>query len=424
MPDLSLLTRNMPHNRDVAVVGDSRLYRGWTTTSGLRHASDGVHFWASVLSNQRARFLQSNNFAVAGATLQPGANSILDQLEAAIASSASMILGNGGTNDWDQPDHTVDVTTSIRTIWERLYRAGKVIIWLMETPRGGPQGAGQALDATDLARVRNLNAWMRQNASLYDVHLIDANPDFVDLTSTSYIPKAGVTHDGKHYNQHGAALIGQRVAAVLNAILPPRDALNWDNGKAYNATTCPRGNLLNNGLFAGTAQTGTHAGTATSWISSDNNVSGLTITRSLVTSGGRQLQQINATGTPTSANALSAIAQSPTLTDFAPGDVVELVAYIECDAGQTGLLGIRNWFQYSNGATQVFGAGGTPSGFTDTTGQMPTFAWAGVYRSPPITIPEGTFTSPSVRFGLDLAQNVAANVTARIGNVSLQKILS
>lgn len=403
---------------DLAVIGNSIAAYGWpvSTTGNIIHGSEGFHFWAETLSRGLIRAPRSMSFAVSGAQL----GAIADQAALAAETTAdTVVIGPSvATNDLDAG--TYDIGPLIGTIWSTLRAARKRVVAFLELPRGGSDGSGQTLTATGLARQAAANQWMRDNADAYGVILLDAGPDFVDPALAAYQPKAGVTHDGKHPSQNGQYLIGKRIAAALALILPPRDVLSWmsfsETVAAYDATYNPRGNLVKNPMMLGGS---TNAG---SWSTADSNVTGLTQTRSVVTQGGRRLQQFVVSGTPTAGEAQLGISQSLDAANLAPGDVIEGLAFVSVDAGSAGLKGVRAMYRNSITAGTVdAAAGGMTGSYTDTVGRMPSEAWEGVLRIPRYVIP-ADFSAPLVRAQLVFAQNQVAAATVRFSHFEVRKV--
>jgi hypothetical protein len=184
----------------------------------------------------------------------------------------------------------------------------------------------------------------------------------------------------------------------------------------------PGGNLLTNGIMAGTggAFAGSPAptGVIAPFCTLDSQGStGLTVAGAKIALGTIEQQQITLSGTPTTANPAVQLRQSVgSISSLAAGDVVEALAAVEIDAGQTGMRGMRFDLTLNDSG----GVRSARTGEADS-GAYPATAWKGVLRTPRLTV-QANPTVMTLSLNLLLTQNVATNAVIRTSRWTLRKV--
>lgn len=165
-----------------------------------------------------------------------------------------------GTNDAVVGEATAPMAqaqSNISQIWAKLRAAGIKVLAATIPPQGSP-----AWNAGTAARVLQLNQWIRANAGLAGVRLVDVYAVMVDpMNANKGQAKAGymITGDGLHPAPRGAYYAGKEFARVT-ADIPFIDRRTMSNGDNYGTNAVSK-NLLDSAPWAATG--GTLAGTAT-----------------------------------------------------------------------------------------------------------------------------------------------------------------
>lgn len=404
-------------NLDVAYVGDSRVLNNWS--SSTVHTSQGVSYWAEVLSTVGARHPYEYNFGTSGFT---SAQVLATHIPAAAACAASTVVYFASTND--RVALTLDQTiANVKASIAPLLAVGKNVILVAETPRATPF----VLTGDQLAYHVAFREWCKDFSALYPtrVSVVDVWPLWIDSTASPSSQATGKSYDGLHPGPIGAYDIGAAIAAAHNRLFSGMDWRAATQGGGF-TTASQRGNLLSNGALVGTggAVTGSPAptGSVASFCTLDSlGATGLTITASKVTVNGLEYQQIAITGTPTTVTPSVQIRQSVgTPANIAAGDVIESFAEIAMDAGQTGVQGLRltNTFADSNGTTTVH------SGERFVSSGYPAIALSGAIARSPRYVAGSSCSSASQSLNVMLTQNVAASVVVRTRGWNMRKVIA
>lgn len=404
-------------NDQIGIIGDSITAQCSSSTSG--HENYGYAFWMNFLSRQRFRFSHAWNFGVGGDTT----TMILARLTTPLRSTPSTFVLLAGTNDRGSAAMTADQTiTNLNDIISAFISVGKRVVLVPPLPRGDTTYTSNRLSGTQLANHMRVYRWCLEQAARPSVSVADPWIYWAVPGSATGDATLGYTHDGLHPNTLGAFYIGQAIADVLETLRPEPQLFsmsNTDLKSADNLYGCINLNPTMQGT-AGSVSTGGSGSLADSY--SGTNSSGTTnITRtySKVTSGGKTWQQCIFGGTPTGTLSASDICRQISLhTSVAEGDIIELLADIEVDAGCTNIMSIQGGIQLTDGS----GTTTLWDGDRYTTGSLlPAVAFSGVLRSPRITCTAG-MTDLRARVASYIDASVATAGTMRVASVTFRKV--
>jgi lysophospholipase L1-like esterase len=284
------------------------------------------------------------------------------------------------------------------------------------------------------AQAQNLHAinnWFRQyvldNPEL-GILVPDATAKIIDPTSSLGNPLLEMFRDGLHPQNKGAFIIADAFRTAMDSLVPAYDPRFRSAYDVYNASTNPQGNLIVNGLLAGTGGTeGTSASgdTADSWELNRVNSGGigtLTAVASKVSrSDGEQgvLQRITISGTPTG-DAGFRFRQALNASNYSVGDILEMLSEISWAAGATGIRGVNIRLTATNGSTNPTSVDADVfAGSFFLTDEARSNL---VYRTARLTLPSGT-TAVEARMEIFCRANVACSLVVDISRVSVKKVL-
>jgi lysophospholipase L1-like esterase len=417
---IELFTALSP-NRGVCFVGDSRTVQGWA--SSIIKSADGLPYWLEFYSQSGALTSYDWNFGTSGYT---SAQVLANMIPLAAACSAGTAVYFAGTNDRSNALPLTDTISNTTASIAALLAVGKKVIVVAETPRISPF----ALTGDQADYHVSFRLWLR------DYYKDDARVAVVDVwPSWTTVDASAVqsvvstkTKDGLHPGADGARDIGRAIAAAHDRWFSTLDFLPAWNAGYYSANN-PRGNLLTNPMTggssgaktAGTGGAGTATGSVANSYSADTSASvGLTMACAKVALNAWEAQQITFGGTPTSATPFGQLRQTlGTPGNVVAGDVLEAFAYVELDAGQTGLAGIAlQTATVEGGTTRTARSGDRMS----ATSFFPTAALAGIIRTPRITIGQNP-TSVSIQMNALFVQNVAASAVLRTSRWLCRKVI-
>lgn len=424
--------RVLPSNNLFALVGDSRAAADHlnSTTSMVYHNVSGIGWWAQTLSRGRVRFPIALDYAVPGADTE---QMLATQIPAAIASPAASVLMLVSTNDraarsWDANRTIAALTSSIQA----LVSAGKIVWLIAELPRGDSGFTAARLSTQQLAFHMHVRRWMLESRERFgrNVYVIDAYPRIANLASTtgdiSILP-VRQTYDGLHPNGAGAWTIATTMLAdpafdALYGGLP--DQLAYVASDTFSADN-PRGNLLANGLLAGTAGTvgaGMTGQVADGWSTASSNLGGVSAVWAKVTTATGNWQQLTLSGTSGASQASINLSRSITFANVAAGDVLDASAEFEVDAGMAnvrafGAFGLWRALTGANVRNVLSGFGQGGGG--------PNTAFSGVYRLPDTQTIAGGGVENTVQaqFTIQPVQLEPVSLVLRVRNVSIRKVV-
>ncbi len=199
-------------------------------------------------------------YAVAGKTV---AQVLAEQVPTAVAATLDTCIVDVGINSVTGGVTYASMIADYTSIFKALRGANQFVIVLGIRVRNSPV----ALTTAQNKLVGRVNKWIAEwcradSGMLY----YDQNPLFIDASTGN--AKTGWLRDGTHDNAISAREYGKDLAAKITGFMPDFDGRMIMLGDVYDATENPTGNLLTNGLFAGTSGTVTNGATgslATSW---------------------------------------------------------------------------------------------------------------------------------------------------------------
>ena len=428
----------------IACLGDSNVFLNWgsnpsTGTAQINPPTQGIlqcrgfAFWAQTLCDARVEFPQALNFGVSGET----STDILARVDQAASSAAAAVVVMAGTNDFGAADLPYATTiANLTAIITALRAKSKRVLLLTVPPRGHPTSHyfSGATDAR-LLRLFAVNTWMKRVASqMRGVTVIDPWGDIADPASLYGDFLAGMVNAGDvaHITSASAYQIGKLLAAEFNRLYPPIDWLPKSNTDLFDATSNPVGALNTNPMMLGTA--GTLSGTtptptgqvADGWTLSGVDA-GLTLAASKQIVGNDTRQRLVLGGTPgAGADRIITLGQAVSQSSgrIVAGDVLEGFARVSV-AASTGFYGLALILQetYNPGSGSVTVQTNCGNSGQGVDNLMPTEAWSGVLRLPPLVIPAGTLTSLQFRLRAWAQQSTAVSATIDVTGMALRKII-
>ena len=385
-----------PLRRNIAIYGDSRTANCSSGTLPNKITENyGYASWLGQYTQARVLFEPAFNFGVGGDTSTMWAA----RVNTVIASAADVVVCLISTNDRTADFTLTQTQQNIEMTVTRLKQAGKIVVFINETPRGG----ANALSAPRLAIHLQVRDWINSYLPKIGVRVVDVWDKMTDT--------ATVTVDGLHWNPVGANIVGQAVAReiedLFNTPAPlPRSV------SAYDATLNPFGQLNSNALLTGT--TGTKSGSAntTGDVATGYNVAGSSWTGMSVVASKEaatvgEAQVFKFSGTPTTSGALFTFEQVITLANAKLAANIRAIADIEFE--MTGCLGVSLDFRFlDSGTFNSKCCDRYQDGFP-----MSNVKVSGVQETPATTITSGC-TEVKVRVSVYASQNIPMTGTIKI----------
>ncbi|WP_375597577.1 SGNH/GDSL hydrolase family protein [Devosia sp. Naph2] len=420
-----------PYNSHFIILGDSRVDQCTYTATGPT-----IEAWPAIGHTNWLRFKtgqriwwngEVDNFGIAGEY----SSEVLARTDAALAASdAAICIVLVSTNDRTNnryPAYTAAETIGyLEQIRDKIIAAGRVCIFVAETPRGDTTYTAQRLTSPQLQYHMAVHDWLLSQRDVAGVYVGDPWPAMALASSSTGDAIVGKTADGLHQASLGARDMGNSLVDIINTIVPPVAILPSSNTDQYDATYFPEGCLNLNPMLTGTSGTvGSSSGAtisgqlADSYSNAYQNVSGLTFAFSKVTdSDGVAWQQVAISGTaPASGNSTASVCRAlPSTGRFTIGDVLEGVAEFEWDAGMTGVQGIGlQWNENTTGNSYI-DMGGSSNGLL-----FATTADRGVMKTPKAAITEVNIRfSPTVQF----INGATVSATIRFRAMGLRKVIA
>lgn len=395
-------------------------------------------WWVGFLSGWPFDFQPSQNVGVASTESWEAMTQVL----ALIEEEPGITIGITSTND--RPAGLTDFQTTLQLEkYQNLLTkvGGHWHIWLVDWPRGDGNGGAQSggLTGTQLSYHLATGQWERDQAVHKGVDVIDNWPDMVNTSSSTCKLLDTLTYDGLHLGPPGAYIVAQPIVTLFEQKLPVRSRLPATAFDRYSSTNT-RGNLIDDGLFAGTggtAGTNCSGSVATGWVTAAG--ASLTAVCSKVTVGGYDYQQVVLTGTASGAHdngpplvvddVSFILSHALDPTDLVEGDVIEAVCAAEFDSS-TGLRGIPIQIKITSGGDDEYVVGGEPNMASNSSFpnlRFPSVALSGVNMTPQITVPAGFDSGTdtvSVRLLVVAHASEAINATVRFGRCSVRKVIA
>jgi hypothetical protein len=276
-------------------------------------------------------------------------------------------------------------------------------------------------------QVFRRNRWIQSLPGTYPrLKVVDCSYAYCDPTSATSAPRTNYSYDGLHPKAQGMFAVAQQVANWINVLYPAPGIATPSKVDAFSVDN-PNGNLLTNALYL-TATGGTVSGQATgtaaaSWTCGSAAASTFVATVSVPTgSDGQNRQQfvLGTSGTWASTSLFS-FTQSPTVGNFAAGDVIDAMLEFEVDAGLANVAGISLVQRATMGGTLMTYESGYAGAIPGD--DFPATAFSGVLRAPlmPITaVP--TTCDFQARIYIKGAGTSTPAGTIRFGAASMRKV--
>lgn len=412
--------------KSIAIIGDSITANASNVLTPEITSSHGYWTWADIFSGHRTTFQPGSNLGIGGNTTAD----VLARLSSLIKIKPDIAVVAIGTNDITGALTAQQSIANLKNIWDQLYQAGIVVIACTILPRTSSWGLTAAM--RNQAVVIN-NFIRSQQGVRPNFEVVDATSSFLDYTAMDGFARAGLQIDGLHPAQAGAFLYGAAVADVIKRLVPQRDELQTDPTNVWSLTN-PSGNLVANGLLAGTTGskgTGCTGNVATSWalaLSATNAGMAVVATKEAhPTLTGLERQTLAISGALT-ANCQAIFSQTLNYVDansaYQPGDVVEAMCEIEV-VGQSNLAGvqldIRNQ-DTSNALKYAIDCNTYGSSYTAAQ-QLPDGKdWSGIFRTQPFVVPANP-ANIRPRIVIQGWSGRTVGGTIKIGRVTLRKVI-
>lgn len=343
----------------LGIVGDSRAAQSFsdTGTGGLhnykRHPQ-GFATWVDFLTSQRIRVSRDYCKAVS-MSLVSDITSQLTQIFA-LSPQPSHIVFLTGTNTFAAGTSATTAYGQLQANIRACVSRGIQPIVVFDLPR--------QLSTWTAANARQsfqFNQLLRNNGGADGAWLVDATKYLADPANTNGDPLANYYYDGIHPATLGGYYIGKAIADLLNPLLPSPLVGYASAGDLYNATDNPYGNILQNGLFTGTAGTNTSSGgvasgtVASLWNNRTLTGTGTSVASIVANTGDRpgSRQQLVLTSTGLSTYRFSLITFPAVNTYYARGDRLFLALDLDI-SGATGLEAATLSLSDFDGASTIY----------------------------------------------------------------------
>ncbi len=418
------------HNYTAVAVGDGSSGAGTSGVDSFRN--DGFITWARIFSYQKFSAPRSLNYGNSGDTTTDIIARLSTFTNAVIAANAGCTTVLAGTNDITAGATAATIIANLNTIYTTLTNLG---IWVFAIPIT-PRGSGNALDSTTMHKLASVNRWIRaQEATNPLIYVCDATKFLTDTTSATGDCITALFADGLHPAKGAACYMGSAISQKYNILVPTvwNDFVYFSQADIYSSTLNPNGNLLTNGLMAGSGGSTSTGGTgtvATSWKIAADSSSGIStllgtgskVTRS--TPDGGEVQRITMSGTATSDREI--ILQQETVistSNYTTGDVIYGGIEFSIPVGLVGVTGIelRGPRQVFNTSKTQMARDGQPD--TSTSLFIPTMPMVGTLLTPAITIvAPGSAGSLNFWAGIQCKANIAASGVIDFGRAFMRKV--
>jgi lysophospholipase L1-like esterase len=389
-----------PLRRNVAIYGDSRTANCSSGTLPNKFTENyGYASWLGQYSGGRVLFDPAFNFGVGGDTTAQWAA----RVSTVTASAADVVICLISTNDRTSDFTLAQTQQNIEHVIFKLKEAGKIVIFVAETPRGG---AG-ALTAPRQAVHDQVRAWIKSYLPSLGVRVVDLYDKMLDTAKT--------TVDGLHPSPYGARIMGEAIALEIQDLFNTPVILPKYSSQ-YVAATNPFGQLNTNALLTGTTGTkavsaNTTGNVATGYNCAGSSWTGMNVVASKEDSLVGEKQVFKFSGTPTTSGALFTFEQVVTLADAKTAANVKAVANIEFE--MTGCLGVSLDLRVVDTATfNVKCCDRYQDGFP-----MSNVNVNGVQETPTAVI-TGTATEVKVRVSVYASQNIPMTGTIKISQLA------
>ncbi|CUR44335.1 lipase [Pseudomonas phage VCM] len=327
-----------PLRRNIAIYGDSRTANCSSGALPNKITENyGYASWLGQYSDGRIFFEPAFNFGVGGNTSSQWAA----RVNTVIAAPADVVVCLISTNDRTADFTLAQTQQNIEATVNKLKEAGKIVIFINETPRGG----ANALTPARQAIHEQVRAWINSYLPRLGVRVVDV--------WDSMLNTAAVTVDGLHFNPVGARIVAEALAREIKDLFnTPVPLPRFDS--PFDATLNPYGQINTNPLLAGT--TGTLVGSsnttgvvATGYSVSGSSWAGMSVVASKEAAEVGEAQVLKFSGIPTSSGALYTFEQIISLPNAKLAANIKAVADIEFQL--EGCLGVSLDFRFLDSGT-------------------------------------------------------------------------
>jgi lysophospholipase L1-like esterase len=385
-----------PLRRNVAIYGDSRTANCSSGTLPNKITENyGYASWLGQYSGGRIFFEPAFNFGVGGNTSAQWAARVGD----VIASAADIVICLISTNDRTSDFTLAQTQQNIEGVVMKLKQAGKIVVFINETPRGG----ANALSAPRQLIHEQVRAWINSYLPKLGVRVVDVWDKMTDT--------AAVTVDGLHWNPVGARIVGEAVAKEIQDLFTSPVPLPRITS-AYDSATNPFGQINSNALLTGTTGTKSASANATGEVATGYTIAGSSWTGMSVVASKEaatvgEAQVFKFSGTPTTSGALFTFEQIITLANAKLAANIKAVADIEFEL--TGCLGVSLDFRFlDSGTYNSKCCDRYQDGFP-----MSNVKVSGVQETPTTTITSGC-TEVKIRVAVYASQNIPMTGTIKV----------
>jgi len=424
------LPRFTPVNNIIFDYGHSFVARGYTWVPPGQYQSNDYNIlaWACTLSKQRFVTDYPYSSGVVGDSIAQA----LTRLPLAVGSAASTVLVQLGTNDCNSAVPLATMQAGYLQIINALVAAGKTIIVMPILPN-----YSYFSTAAKYQLMEQFNLWLIGTiARCPNTYVVDAMPYWTDLTrsdrqcppgANGTVNALNYTIDNLHPSARGAFAAGLALAATLDRIAPllPPAPMLWTPFNNFDKIANPNSNMLaassqlvSTGGSAGTGVSGTlPAGyTVQRAFGGDITAVGSIVAKALPNGQSVNMQQLMLTNPGTTAQAIKMTNYTLTPANYyTPGSAALRGGMdVEVDAG-SALCGIDLALAES-GAAAVTATAHTIGDYSVTSSILPTVAWAGRMRTPPLVSAAGN-TALALTVRMMVPPGAAASV--RLGNVQI-----
>lgn len=375
----------------VAIAGDSITANNSSSSLLDVMSNHGYWTWANIFSGHRVEFPKTNNFGIGGNT----STQLLARINTVIAAQPGICLVGIGGNDYTAGISLATTKANLVAIWDALKAAGIYVIALPILPRGPAYGT---YTTEHKAFVSQVNQFIFASARVRpNFEAVDYLPVCYDYVAMDGTAKAALQHDGTHPAQFGAFTVGAPISKVIERIAPPRTGDLFTNPSDVYSASNPYGNLVANGLLAGTTGTKSNGATgdvATNWaLSMSSSSIGMTCVGSkeahpTVTGLERQVITVGGTLTANGQAIFSQTINYNASSGYQPGDTVEAICEVEV-VSSSNISGISLDIRNQDGASSLsYAVDGTTYGTAYTAAHvLPPVAWSGIFRTTKFVVP-------------------------------------
>lgn len=430
--DVSVLGR--PKNRKVALLGDSRMRRHNSTSTGrLVYEAEGFLNWLRFLTRQSFYFDETLNFGVDGDNSQQ----VLARTDAALAATdAGTFVLLCSTNERVSQNFAF-THDAVASIIRKVRGAGRILIIIAELPKGESAMTGNQIPTAAQREIhQQVRQWYMKQGYTAGIYVVDPWINLSDPSTTNGWFNAGNTSDGVHPVALGGYNIARSCLSLFQNLFPWQYYTPQNNIDIYDATNNPYGCLQTttstNPMFigtGGTVGTGGSGTLATGWTGANSSgATAVTRTYSQVTdAAGLGWQQCVLGGTPLGSSPTATLWRAGGLLLDASsnpqqvaGQTLEAFAEAQWDSDLANAYSVQLRVRYvdSGGTTQFDWI--DMDGY-DETALLPSGAFSGIMRIPHIVVPSLVgITDCFLEMRAQLKQSVLAGGTIRVRAMGLR----